>query len=544
MRHAPKDKILERERAEAIAARADGFEGPLAVKVEEKRQAPPRLHDLPSLQKLCGSRFGWSAEKTLAVAQELYDGEGKKAITYPRAETRYLPESLAPDIPRIVAGLQAGQTFREIPVPDRPIVRRGKSGHFWDKGLEGASHHAVIPNANTVGDLPRIWPRLSADERRLFVLIARSYLAALMPDFRYRQTTATLDVGGAPFRAVGRQPIELGWKAAFGRGGRGRGRGGEGSSAAAAPGRRSGAAARAQGGGEGDQAAAPLQRGHPGRGDAERLALRRGPGAAGAAEGSQGHRHAGDPRRDHQGAQAPGLPGRPGQAHRAHRARPGALRRAGAGRPGAGGPGRDGAAGVPAGRGPRGQAGDGSGDRRRLRPGRAHHRAPGGERCGAAAAGGRRGGGDPARHRPAARRRPAAQPGDAEVRRGPCGAAEGQAAVRLHQVGRGLPRLPRPACAEAGRVPRAPAMVRHASRAPRSGSSRSGSRRSGAPRCRRRPRRASGASPPGSTRTGARPAGSPPKVKAGPAGPVASRGLPRGPRTRRELLSPRRWARR
>ena len=115
MRHAPKDKILEREDAEAIAARADGFEGPLAVKVEDKRQAPPRLHDLPSLQKLCGSRFGWSAEKTLAVAQELYDGEGKKAITYPRAETRYLPESLAPDIPRIVAGLQAGQTFRDDP---------------------------------------------------------------------------------------------------------------------------------------------------------------------------------------------------------------------------------------------------------------------------------------------------------------------------------------------------------------------------------------------------------------------------------------------
>src|SRR3712207_3393695 len=141
MRHAPRDKILERERAEAIAARADGFEGPLAVKVEDKRQAPPRLHDLPSLQKLCGSRFGWSAEKTLAVAQELYDGEGKKAITYPRAETRYLPEGLVPDIPRIVAGLLVGQTFRGIPMPPRPVIRRGKGGHFWDKGLEGASHH-------------------------------------------------------------------------------------------------------------------------------------------------------------------------------------------------------------------------------------------------------------------------------------------------------------------------------------------------------------------------------------------------------------------
>jgi DNA topoisomerase III len=216
MRHAPKERILQREAAEAIAARVDGFQGPLAVKVEDKRQTPPRLHDLPSLQKLCGSRFGWSAEKTLAVAQELYDGEGKKVITYPRAETRYLPESLAADVPRIVAGLMAGQTFRAIPIPEQPIIRRGKAGHFWDKGLEGASHHAVIPNVNTVRDLPGIWPRLSPEERQLFLIIARSYLAALMPDFRYRQTTATLDVAGHLFRAVGRQPIELGWRAAFG----------------------------------------------------------------------------------------------------------------------------------------------------------------------------------------------------------------------------------------------------------------------------------------------------------------------------------------
>jgi DNA topoisomerase-3 len=216
MRHAPKEKILKREEAEAIAAVADGFAGPLAVEVEDKRQAPPRLHDLPSLQKLCGSRFGWSAEKTLAVAQELYDGAGKKAITYPRAETRYLPEALVPDIPRVVAGLMVGQTFRDVPMPPEPIVRRGRDGHFWDKGLEGAAHHAVIPNANTVGDLPRIWPRLSGDERRLFLVIARAYLAALMPDFRFRQTTAALDVRGHPFRAVGRQPIEPGWKAVFG----------------------------------------------------------------------------------------------------------------------------------------------------------------------------------------------------------------------------------------------------------------------------------------------------------------------------------------
>ena len=227
MRHAPQEKILKRYDAAVIAARADGFTGPLSVKVEGKRQAPPRLHDLPTLQRLCSARFGWTAAKTLEVAQELYDGEGKKLITYPRAESRYLPESLIQDVSKMVAALTAGKSFGSLPMPPEPIVRRGKQGHFWDKGLEGVSHHAIIPNVNTVADLRLIWPRLSKDERLLFMVIARSYLAALMPDFRYRQTTASLDVGGAAFQAVGRQPIEIGWRAVYGEEDERQGRDGE-----------------------------------------------------------------------------------------------------------------------------------------------------------------------------------------------------------------------------------------------------------------------------------------------------------------------------
>jgi DNA topoisomerase-3 len=215
MRHAPQDRIVRREIAKAVANAAQGFEGALAVRVEDKRQGPPKLHDLPSLQKLCGSRFGWPASKTLEVAQELYDGQGKKIITYPRAEVRYLPQSLMSDVPRVVAGLLVGQSFGAIPVPEPPVIRKGASGTFYDKGLEGASHHAVIPNVNTIDKLREVWPRLSSDEKKLFDLIARAYLAALMPDFRYRQTTATLDVRGFEFRASGRQPIDFGWRAAF-----------------------------------------------------------------------------------------------------------------------------------------------------------------------------------------------------------------------------------------------------------------------------------------------------------------------------------------
>jgi DNA topoisomerase III len=82
MRHAPpaKQRIKDRGLAEAIARAAANHSGPLGVMVEHRRQGPPRLFDLPSLQKTCGQRWGWTADRTLAVAQELYDGEGSSPI--------------------------------------------------------------------------------------------------------------------------------------------------------------------------------------------------------------------------------------------------------------------------------------------------------------------------------------------------------------------------------------------------------------------------------------------------------------------------------
>lgn len=221
MRHAPapKDRIKDRAAAEAIARAADNHRGPLTVTVEEKRQAPPKLYDLPSLQKTCGQRWGWTADRTLAVAQELYDGDGKKLITYPRAEARYLSENQIADAPAIVAALTRLRGFAHLDIA-RPVIRKGKSGHFCDKALEGVSHHAVIPNVNVLDDLESRLVRLTDDEKRLFALICRSYLAAVMPDYEYRQTSVTMPVPvdnkPVAFRAVGRIPLKLGWKAAFG----------------------------------------------------------------------------------------------------------------------------------------------------------------------------------------------------------------------------------------------------------------------------------------------------------------------------------------
>ena len=82
------------------------------------------------------------------------------------------------------------------------------------------SHHAIVPNVNVLGDLEPRLARLSDDEKRLFALICRSYLAVVMPDYEYRQTTVTMPVPmpeGKPveFRTIGRVPIKLGWKEVY-----------------------------------------------------------------------------------------------------------------------------------------------------------------------------------------------------------------------------------------------------------------------------------------------------------------------------------------
>ena len=218
MRHAPpvKHRIKDRAHAEAICRAAANYRGPLGVSVEHCRQGPPKLFDLPALQKTCGQRWGWTADKTLSIAQELYDGDGKKLITYPRAEARYLTENQIGDVPAITAALTRLRGFAHLDL-GKPVIRRGKQGHFCDRALEGVSHHAVVPNVNVLDDLEQRLARLDDDEKRLFALICRSYLAAVMPDFEYRQTIVTLKVPApeAEFRATGRIPLRQGWKAVY-----------------------------------------------------------------------------------------------------------------------------------------------------------------------------------------------------------------------------------------------------------------------------------------------------------------------------------------
>lgn len=219
LKYAPKEKILERKDAEVLQQAAQGFEGVLKAQKKIKHTKPPKLLDLPELQKICSRKWGWTANKTLDIAQELYDGNGKKIQTYPRAESRYLSENQIDDVAQIVAGLKNLSPFQNIPLGE-PKIRTGKSGHFSDAALKGVSHHAIVPNKNTMDRIANIYPRLSSDEKKMFDLVASSYLAILMPDYVYETTTIAMDVPGPKnqnieFKITGNIPKEQGWKSVY-----------------------------------------------------------------------------------------------------------------------------------------------------------------------------------------------------------------------------------------------------------------------------------------------------------------------------------------
>lgn len=213
------DRIKKKEIAEGLAAAVEGYSGELRSKSEKKKQGPPKLFNLTALSAACSAKFGWSGDKTLEVAQKLYSE--RTIITYPRGEAKYLPENNIADVPKLVPALLRLSGYGGLGhLLASPIVRKGKSGHFSNKELEGLSHYAIIPNVNSADSFASAVASLTPDEAKLFDVIVRQYLAALAPDFEYRQTTIDMTFPWKShnwdFRANGRVPLVLGWKEVLG----------------------------------------------------------------------------------------------------------------------------------------------------------------------------------------------------------------------------------------------------------------------------------------------------------------------------------------
>ena len=199
----PDTHIPKPEEARRIADEVRGK--PAAVRSAEtsrKRDLPPQLYDLTSLQRDANRLLGFTADKTLKLAQSLY--ETRKALTYPRTDSRYLPPDMIPRVVQTMKLLPAGYQALvpgALPEGKLPVTRRTVDE------TKVTDHHAIIPTAKSVD--PSAFPE---DERRLYDLVARRLLAAFYPPCEYDATKVITQVGEHSFRTNGRVVIQNGWR--------------------------------------------------------------------------------------------------------------------------------------------------------------------------------------------------------------------------------------------------------------------------------------------------------------------------------------------
>jgi DNA topoisomerase-3 len=196
------------ERADRIVAKVSGQDGTIE-KIERKEQSEraPLLYDLTSLQRDANRRYGFSARRTLQAAQSLY--EAKKAITYPRTSSRFLSGDMVPQLKPTAATLQPVGEYRAaaeyvLGLDQLPLQRVVNDAKVDD-------HHAIIPT-----DIDHDMEALTPDERRVFDLVARRFLAVFHPPARYARTTVITNVEEERFRTRGKVTLEAGWRAVYG----------------------------------------------------------------------------------------------------------------------------------------------------------------------------------------------------------------------------------------------------------------------------------------------------------------------------------------
>ena len=173
--------------------------------IEQKAgtEAPPRLFDLTSLQVECNKKYSFSADDTLKHIQSLYE---KKLTTYPRVDTTYLSDDIYPKCPSILQGIR----------PYAPLIqplmgkKLKKSKKVFDSS-KVTDHHAIIPTGTDPSTVS-----LTVDEKRVYDLVARRFIAVFYPDCKFSTTTVMGEVEKMEFKATGKQILDEGWRAVFG----------------------------------------------------------------------------------------------------------------------------------------------------------------------------------------------------------------------------------------------------------------------------------------------------------------------------------------
>ena len=177
---------------------------PLTITSVEKKKGleyAPKLYDLTSLQVDCNKKYSFSAEQTLQLIQSLYE---KRITTYPRVDTTYLSDDIYPKVPATLAGIK--DYYPQV----APLIgaKLPKSKKVFDN-KKVTDHHAIIPT----GQRPE---GLTADEKKVFDLVALHFIAVFYPECEVSNTTVLAKAGEIDFKVTGREVLKPGWRTVFG----------------------------------------------------------------------------------------------------------------------------------------------------------------------------------------------------------------------------------------------------------------------------------------------------------------------------------------
>ena len=172
------------------------------VKKKTKKTYSPALYDLTALQREANQRYGYSAKETLNIMQRLY--ENHKVLTYPRTDSRYLTTDMTGTLKERLKACAVGP-YRKA--ASRLSMQEIKADKSFVNNAKVSDHHAIIPTEQFVQ-----LEHMSSDERKIYDLVVRRFLAVLSPDCEYEEISLTGMIGNETFRAKGSQILKAGWR--------------------------------------------------------------------------------------------------------------------------------------------------------------------------------------------------------------------------------------------------------------------------------------------------------------------------------------------
>lgn len=199
-------KTFNKDRAEKITAKLKGASLTVsAVEKKAKQTNAPGLYDLTELQRDANKRFGYSAKDTLNIMQRLY--ENHKVLTYPRTDSRYISTDVVDTLKERLRACSVGPYKKLAGILVMKPIRTNKS--FVDNA-KVSDHHAIIPTEQYVQ-----MDHMTIEERKIYDLVVRRFLAVLYPPFEYEQTTMKAACAGEVFSIKGKIVKNLGWKQVY-----------------------------------------------------------------------------------------------------------------------------------------------------------------------------------------------------------------------------------------------------------------------------------------------------------------------------------------